>query len=547
MEELQASRDTAEDVRTDDERLADEMIALRGDPLGYVMFAFPWDSDPAIQLVRLAEGVEAVMTDADRARRAAYRERFPDCEFGPDLWACDFLEQLGKEIRERAFDGRRPVRPIRFATVSGHEIGKSAICAWLIKFILDTRAFSKGTVTAVTDEQLRTKTWAELGKWHYLSLTRHWFDYASARGSMTLAHADPKYAGSWRCDARTARKEKTEAFAGQHAPTATSFYIFDEASGVYDEIYNVREGGLSSGEPMVFDFGNGTILGGKFWENCTKDERYIARSIDSRHVAITNKTKLAEDIAAAREGEEDDIVRVRIRGLFPTKGSIQLIGVEAADEAMAREAPDASEYAVTMAVDVARFGVDKTVIWPRRGYDFRSFEARSFGKLRTTETKNKVAEYFNELAALGCRPQAIYVDEGGVGGGVLDQLLEAGYPAVGVQFGGRPVEVRKYRYRVDELWCRCRDALPRMALPEQGTEAGDAVKEDLTSRQYKLTIKDLLTLETKDELKKRGLRSPDWADALVLNFAGEIAPLAVAGQVYGERDSNWDYDPHERI
>ena len=127
------------DVRTDDEILADMMVEFRYDPLGYVMFNFPWDEDPTIQVVKLAEGVEEYMTREDMERRDMYRKRFPGCIYGPDLWACDFLDQWGKEMRDRAFDGAA-VQPVRFSTVSGHEIGKSMLVAIIIKFIMDTRS-----------------------------------------------------------------------------------------------------------------------------------------------------------------------------------------------------------------------------------------------------------------------------------------------------------------------------------------------------------------------------------------------------------------------
>src|SRR3990167_9087845 len=91
------------------------------DPLGYAMYAFPWDSETSIQVVRLPE---------------RYRERF-DSEYGPDLWACEFLDQLGGEIKKRNFYGKNAVMPIRFSTVSGHGIGKTVLVSLLIKFILD--------------------------------------------------------------------------------------------------------------------------------------------------------------------------------------------------------------------------------------------------------------------------------------------------------------------------------------------------------------------------------------------------------------------------
>jgi hypothetical protein len=168
-----------------DTQLAAKLAEFYDDPLGYVMFNFPWTTDPSLQLIKLAP---------------KYQERF-DSEYGPDVWQCEFLDELGEEVRKRGFDGKTPVDPIRFSTVSGHEIGKSCLVAWCIKWIMDTRPFAKGSVTAVTDEQLRTKTWAELGKWHKLSMTEHWFRYNSARGNMSLVHHD--HPERWRVDAKT--------------------------------------------------------------------------------------------------------------------------------------------------------------------------------------------------------------------------------------------------------------------------------------------------------------------------------------------------------
>ena len=260
-------------------QLATDLSNLFADPLGYVMYIFPWTSYQTIQLVEL---------------QSPYKERFSGCKYGPDVWACEFLDALGEEIKARKFDGRSAVDPIQMATASGHGIGKSVLVAWLIKFIMDTRPFSKGTVTANTAEQLKTKTWAELGKWHKLSLTEHWFIYNSGRGAMNLAHK--KHKEEWRCDAQTCREENSEAFAGQHAASATSFYIFDEASAVPDKIFEVREGGTTDGEPMVFDFGNPTRNSGRFFEHCAGRfrHRYKVRCIDSRSVSITNKERIQQ-------------------------------------------------------------------------------------------------------------------------------------------------------------------------------------------------------------------------------------------------------------
>lgn len=290
---------------SNDEQLAEDLAHFYDDPLGYVMYVFPWSTDETIQLVKLDK---------------KYEDRF-SCEWGPDRWACEFLDDLAYEIRQRHFDGTRSVESIRFSTASGHGIGKSAMVAWLIKFILDTRPYSKGVVTANTSEQLKTKTWAELGKWHRLSLTAHLYDYTAGRGMMSLVRKSDR--ANWRCDAQTCREENAEAFQGLHAANSTPFFIFDEASGIPDAIWEARAGGMTDGEPMSFDFGNPTRKSGMFFENCIGKfrNRYKVRSIDSRNVSITNKSLFRE--WAEDRGEDSDFFKVKVKGEFPSAGDLQ--------------------------------------------------------------------------------------------------------------------------------------------------------------------------------------------------------------------------------
>ena len=103
-----------------DQALAEDLAGFYADPLGFVMYAFPWDSDASLQLVRLSE---------------PWASRF-GCEFGPDAWACDLLDNVGRDVVARGFDGSAPVPPIQYAVSSGHGIGKSAMAAWLTLWIM---------------------------------------------------------------------------------------------------------------------------------------------------------------------------------------------------------------------------------------------------------------------------------------------------------------------------------------------------------------------------------------------------------------------------
>lgn len=519
---------------TADEKLADLLTGYFDDPLGHVMFSYPWDSYAPIQLVKL---------------QSPYKERFPGSEYGPDLWACEFLDELGEQIKEHAFNGQTAVEPVQMATSSGHGIGKSVLVAWLTKFIMDTRPFSKGTLTANTAEQLKTKTWAEVGKWHAISMTSHWFTYNAGRGAMNLTHK--KHKEVWRCDAQTCREENSEAFAGQHAASATSFYIFDEASAVPDKIFEVREGGTTDGEPMVFDFGNPTRNSGRFFEHCAGRfrHRYKVRCIDSREVAITNKVRIQQWLEDY--GEESDFFKVRVRGMFPSAGSLQFIPTNLVEEAQAKELVKDPHAPLVIGVDVARFGDNESVIYPRIGYDARSFapkpgEGRYQG-LDTWELAGKVVETIRRFRALGMVCQALFIDEGGIGGAVVDNLRHLGYNPIGVQFGGRPVDGKTYRFKSDEMWGNLRDNLPKLSLPANNEPSGLDLKADLTQREFGYTLLgNKINLETKKDMAARGVKSPDLGDALALTFAQDIAPMELPlGMQPQPLSAIHDYDPME--
>ena len=507
---------------TVDEQLEDTIAEFYDDPLAYVMFCFPWDTDESIQQVPLGE---------------KYKDRF-DSRFGPDKWACEFLDDLGYQIRQRAFDGSRSVSPIRFSTASGHGIGKSAMVAWLIKFILDTRPYSKGVVTANTSEQLKTKTWAELGKWHSLSITKHLYDYTSGRGSMALQRKEDR--ANWRCDAQTCREENAEAFQGLHAANSTPFFIFDEASGIPDPIWEARAGGATDGEPMSFDFGNPTRKSGMFFENCIGQyrERYIVRSIDSRSVHLTNKELFKE--WAEDRGEDSDFFKVKVKGEFPSQGDVQFISSTLVEDAMDRPIDRVDKHTpLVIGVDVARYGDDATVIYPRFGNDARSFPFECYYQLDTVQVVGKVIEMLQKFRQLGRECNGLFIDGGGLGAGVVDQLRHLGYNPIDVNFGNKAVD-EAYRYRVDEMWGGIRDHLGTLYLPKD-----QALKEQLTQREYSFTPAGKLQLEQKVELKKRGLTSPDIADALALTYASEVSMHLYRAQsnTGAQKFTIHDYDP----
>lgn len=477
------------------QELSDELARCYWDPLRFVLFAFPWGTTPDTKLVELKE---------------PWKSRFPGCRYGPDRWACQLLDDIGRDVRRNKFDGRHPVPPLKYAVSSGHGIGKSALTAWLVCWILSTRPNSKGVVTANTAAQLETKTWAEIVKWMKKSVMADAFDCTS---DSIRAKEAPE---TWRVDALTCREENAESFAGQHAASSTPFYIFDEASAIPEVVYDVAEGGLTDGEPMMFLFGNPTRNSGRFFSCFHKSKRFWnTRKIDSRSVEITNKKQIAE--WAEEYGEDSNFFRVRVRGEFPTAGADQWCDSGLVRAAMARGQPATnSASCAIVGVDVARFGDDDTVLCTRIGKDATRF-LRYHG-LDTVQVVGRVKEEVRYLRKLGLKKVYVFMDEGGVGGGPVDVLRADGFPVRGVQFGQSVDDPERFPAKREEMWGRMVEWMKDGGcLPDNKD-----LEEDLTSPSFTFDIKGRKKLESKADMKKRGLHSPDSADALAITFAYRV-------------------------
>lgn len=469
--------------------LADAVGEFYADPLGFVNFAYPW-------------GEPGPLENAT----------------GPDVWQADVLAEIGKAVRERGFDGATAVAAIREAIASGHGIGKSTLVAWLVDWIMSTRPHAQGTVTANTFPQLSAKTWAQIQKWTKLCITAHWFIVTASK----MAHRE--FPETWFCTPQTCREENSEAFAGQHARTSTSFYIFDEASAIPEKIFEVAEGGLTDGEPMIFLFGNPTRSTGKFFRACFGSERHRwqHRSIDSRTSALTNKEQIAEWIQDY--GEDSDFVRVRVRGLPPSAGDLQFIDSERVYAAQKRAAQCLPDDPLIAGVDVARGGGDWNVVRYRKGLDARSIPPVRIPGEHTRDSTLLVSKLAEILAdpRPERRPVMMFVDSA-FGGPVVNRLQQLGYKNVAeINFGSGSPDPHQANMRAF-MWDRMKLWLLSGAIP-----ADPRLETDLTGPGYHHNSRDQLVLESKEDMQKRGLDSPDDGDGLALTFARPVAPMKAA-------------------
>lgn len=494
---------------------------LYAEPLAFVLFAFDFGVDPALRLVKLP----APWSD------------FYDSEFGVEAWAAEFFDDIGRAVTARGFDGTKAVDAIRMSTASGHGISKSATTGMLVNWIMSTRPNARGVITANTAPQLESKTWAELAKWTRRSVFAEWFTVTTGRGSMKMVHNDAPE--SWNVFGQTAAEERAESFAGLHAADSTPFYVFDEASAIPAAIWNVAEGGMTDGEPMMFAFGNPTRTSTKFYETFNgQRHRWITRQVDSRTCQLTNKTQIQQWIEDF--GEDSDFVKVRVRGIFPSASSLQFISRQVVDDAMSRELPPSMGETVVVGVDPARFGADSSVIYTRVGRDARTWPLIRLQGADTMTLASRVAEHVNWLRRAG-QHVMLNVDGGGVGGGVIDRLRSLGYDVNEVQFGSRALDPRRWANRRAEIWGNLRDWLAVGALPKD-----EELATDLTGVEYGYNSTDAILLESKASMKARGLASPDAADALAVTFALPV-PVPSTGiepaDDEGDRRAALDWDP----
>ena len=493
----------------DDTVLAERFRPLRHNPLGWADIAYPW-------------GEVGTMLEH---------------EPGPEQWQADLLGHIGDELA-------RGVSPIPVAVRSGHGVGKSSLMAMVRGWAMSTMADTRGIVTANTGAQLVTKTLPEFAKWHHLSINAHWFD-----GSMAYRYAmDDKHRETWRFDAVTWSAENPAAFAGLHNAGRRILLQFDEASEIPPVIWETAEGALTDANTEIIwlAFGNPTRTSGRFAE-CfgAQRGRWKCFEIDAREVRRTNKAVIEE--WRQHYGEDSDFFRVRVKGQAPRSGSTQFIGHDVVEASVARPAVPSIHDPMVFGVDVARFGDDQSVIVRRRGYDCVSWPPISFRGLDTMQLAAQVARQAQED-----KPDAIFVDEGGVGGGVVDRLRQLGCGAIGVNFGassdggslaagGAPPE--KYANKRAEMWGGMRQWLARGGCIPPIRE----LREDLTGVQYGFDKDGRIQLERKEDMKKRGMASPDYGDALALTFSYPVMRSHLAEEARRMTQRPSDYDPRHEL
>ena len=417
-----------------------------------------------------------------------------------NLWAKQ-REVLGSLVEHR-----------RVAVKSGNGLGKGFCAAVALLWFLHAHKDAAIVLsTAPTFRQVRHVLWRQVHRLYRPN--------AQLLGGKML---DTRWEISDDRYAMGLSAETADQFQGFHSPNM--LIVVDEAEGVSDDIYEAIEAVMTSADPLLLLIGNPTTVTGAF-RRAFYEERHLYHNItisalDSPNVQ-EGKTVIpgltsARWVEERREtwGEDNPIYRARVLGEFPDQGEDTLIGLSDVEEAAQRWAAGQEDGAtdasgeVVLAVDVARFGSDRSVILRRQGS--RVMEVRTFRDMDTMQLAGWVAAAIRETS-----PERVCVDEIGVGAGVVDRLKEQGYPVKGINVARRASQERIFANLRAEGYWRLKElfASGEIAIPNDHQLMGE-----LAALRYSYDSQGRVLMESKDAMRQRGLPSPDKADALMLAF-----------------------------
>lgn len=472
--------------------IAAELAEFHHDPLGAITVGFPWGQGEL-------EGYK-----------------------GPRKWQQDILNEIGAHLSNPA----TRYQPCQIAVSSGRDIGKTALIAFVTWWAMSTFEDCRVNITANTDNQLKTKTSPELAKWFRIAANADCFD----KTVTGIKINDVNHVETWRCDLVPWSEENPAAFAGLHNKGKRLVFIQDEASETPAIIFETAEGVMldENTEIIWLVCGNPTRNKGPFYDICfgKSRHRWHHHVIDSRDVEGTNKDKLAQ--WAQDYGEDSDFFRVQARGLPPVAESAQYIDQDLIDAAQRRRVIVLPDEPLVAGVDFAWGGADDNVIRFRCGLDAQSIKPI---KIKGEFTRDpavltgKLADILAATYIVGGQSRKVamlFLDSAGIAAPVESRLRQLGHRnIVTVNFGAHsPSE--KAAYLRDYMWMRLKEFLRDGAIDNDPGLAADLAGPCLVSDKQQR-----IKLESKEIMKKRGLDSPDDADALALTFAQTVAPAKV--------------------
>lgn len=418
-------------------------------------------------------------------------------EFAEDL--------LGFKADPQQTDVMNSVAENRLTSVrAGHGVGKSALTANIVIWFITTRPFPKIPCTAPKESQLFDILWAEISKWLRGSPLDGIIQLTQTRLYMD------GYKEEWFAVPRTSNQP--ENLAGFHADDM--LFVVDEASGVPDENFEVIMGALSGENNKMLCIGNPTKTSGFFFDSHNKDRAlFSALHIDAEKSERVSKQTI--EFFKKKYGPESNAYKIRVKGDFPDGEDDAFISLH--DALSMVEATCINESSeIELGVDVARFGDDETVIATRIGMKVQPLEV--YSRKDTMETTGYILKACKNLINQYQKSITVKIDDTGLGGGVTDRLREVireeqlNISVVPINFASKGNE--EYDGIISQMYGYFKDdCMGSVVLPND-----EVLIAQLSTRRYQITSSGKIKLESKKEMKRRGLESPDRAEAVIMAF-----------------------------
>lgn len=454
----------------------------------------------------------------------------------PDAWQLDVLRAFNKNPR--------------LAMLASKGVGKTTILAWLCWYFLATRTHPKIAATSISADNLSDGLWSEMSKWQQKS------EFLKAQFEWTKTRIFNKDAPeTWWMSARTwpkgaSSEQQANTLAGLHADNI--MFVIDESGGVPSSVLAAAEAALandlgdSGHDAKLIQAGNPTHLSGPLYNAWGKDRHmWHITEINSDPDNPKRSPRVSIEWAKAQIeafGRDNPWVLINVFGRFPPSSSNVLMGHDDVMEAMSRKL-NKDDYMYSqkrLGIDVARFGDDSTIIFPRQGLQAHKWVVMR--NARNNEIASRVIAAKNKWSG-----EVEYIDgTGGFGAGVVDIMIQRGFHPQEISFSSKPDNPKYYNKRA-EMWFRMAEWVKRGgSLPKD-----EQLLKELTTPQYYFQNGKLI-LQPKEIIKAELGFSPDIADALALTFTDEeratgLGELGVLNRAEETRSTSYaDYDPLDR-
>jgi hypothetical protein len=410
----------------------------------------------------------------------------------------------------------------RTSVASGHGIGKTGLSADAIHWFLSTRANPAIVATANTEDQLEKKLWRELNLTNQKAANSGWFDWKAKTFTRFNDVTAQAVALAW-------SENNSEAFAGTHAEDVLG--VFDEASAIPKVIFTVFAGAMTTPGARWLAVGNSTRAEGHFYEithgkyRCLRQgdaargmwNHFVVPSWESPFVTEEWLREMEESLGGDRHADPrtwSNDFRVRVAGLPPIGGTDTFFIRDIVEAAMTREVPLFDRWPLILGCDVGRG--DRSVMLPRRGRIVLP-KVEVIHGMRTMDFARRIAEeikFYREQHGLKAQ---VILEELGMGVGVVEALEDMDFAdqVWGINTGGSSSDPKLYLNLRCEMYALAKEWLEDVVMLPNVPELTD----DLVKIRRKPSANGQLRLETKDEMRRRGEKSPDVGDGFALTFA----------------------------